>query len=68
MNTYKVTYVTVDASTTGNQQMAVDSVAATDYTVGDDFVTFLDTGHQVVAAYATHRVVSIVTVTPTPTP
>lgn len=61
MNIYKVTYVEKDASTTSDQVMSVDSIAALDYEVGTDFVTFLGDGHRVVAAYAIHRVVSILT-------
>jgi len=63
MNVFKVTYVEKDASTTSDQQMAVDSIAALDYEVGTDFVAFLGDNHQVVAAYAVHRVVSILTET-----
>ena len=61
MNIYKVTYVEKDASTTSDQTMSVDSIAALDYDVGANFVTFLGDDHKVVAAYAVHRVVSILT-------
>lgn len=63
MNTYKVTYVEIDASTTSAQQIAVDSVAADDYEIGPEFVIFVDDNHQTVASYAAHRVVSILTET-----
>lgn len=62
MNTYQVTYVEVDASTTTSDVMKTDVVGAEDYIVGSDFVTFEDSEHKVVAAYAVRRVVSIVTV------
>jgi hypothetical protein len=61
MNTYKVTYVEIDATTTSAQQIAVDSVAADEYEVGKDFVIFIDDNHNTVASYATKRVVSIMT-------
>jgi hypothetical protein len=61
VNTYKVTYVAEDATQTIQQTMSIDSVLANDYEVGKDFVTFTGDDHQVVAAYAVGRVVSITT-------
>jgi hypothetical protein len=61
MNTYAVTYVEVDASQTTADVMKTDMVNADDYEVGTDFVTFVGDNHQVVAAYALRRVVSIAT-------
>lgn len=63
VNTYHVTYVEVDATTTSADVMKTDLVAAEDYTIGGDFVTFEDSEHKVVAAYAVRRVVSIATTT-----
>src|SRR5262249_5548273 len=40
MNIYKVTYVTENAAVTGGQTIQVDSVAAEDYSVGEEFVFF----------------------------